>query len=52
MQTVQGHAEVTQLHGGVEGHAFHMHVITLHELGVAQWGMGRGAEVAASINAH
>lgn len=31
------------VHGGVEGHIFHMHVITLHEFGVAQWGEGRGA---------
>lgn len=30
VQTVQGHEEVTQLHGGVEGHTFYMHIITLH----------------------
>lgn len=45
-----GHAKDTQLCCGVEDRTFHMHVITLHELGVPRWGKRRGAGLAASVN--
>ena len=48
VQRVPGHTEVTQLHGGVEGHTLYMHVSLSYP--TPQWGKGRGAELAASVN--